>query len=78
MKKAILILLYSFLISVTSVYSQVKEVGKDSLLLNLSEVEVNATKVKSPVMALNKGRVVWDLENINKLPQILGQEVLQE
>lgn len=73
MKKAILILLYSFLFSVTSVYSQVKEVGKDSLLLNLSEVEVNATKVKSPVMALNKGRVVWDLENINKLPQILGQ-----
>ena len=56
-----------------SVYAQAEEVGKDSLLLNLSEVEVNATSQKLPLQTFNKGRILWELENINTLPQILGQ-----
>ncbi len=62
----------SFLTLFLDVYSQ-DEVGKDSLLLNLEEVEVSGTAVRSRVQPFNKGRISWDLKDINTLPQILGQ-----
>lgn len=54
-------------------FSQSEEIRKDTLLLhNLKEIEVNSTYTNTPIQPLNKGRIIWNLTNINQLPQILG------
>lgn len=73
MTSAKFIFIISFLISSLPLISKSEEIRKDSVLLhNLKEVEVNSTNINTPIKALNKGRIVWELANINQLPQILG------
>lgn len=49
------------------------EERKDTLQYNLKEVVVNESAPITPIQTLNKGRVHWNLDEINDLPQILGQ-----
>ena len=44
---------------------------EDTLSYYLKEIEVGEKLTQ--VKALNKGRILWNLEKINELPQILGQ-----
>lgn len=68
-----LIVLLSFLSCFICLEAQNVKERKDTLLYNLTEIEVSGNSIKSPVLTQSKGRILWDLEKINNLPQILGQ-----